>query len=206
MNIGFALIPNRIFLDKLIQFQWDINQKYNFKPSFSLEKNLPHITILQGTFADSLDYEAIALLVAKKLEQGNNTLFFSEIIVKGLGWYFLLCKKDPWLKALHEYACNLLQEYMVVTEAVQTADDLAYLTPIEKRHQLTYGYRYMKDAYLPHITLGRHIAEYQEKILLYCQRLWRVYALSTSQHIERLTVYEMGVNGAHAKTLLQYNL
>jgi 2'-5' RNA ligase len=206
MNIGFALIPNRIFLDKLIQFQRDINQKYNFTPSLSLENNLPHITILQGTFADSFDYDVVALLLSKKLEQGNNTLFFSEIIVKGLGWFFLLCRKDPWLQELHEYACNLLQEQMIVTEAVQTADDLAYLTPIEKHHHLTYGYRYMKDAYLPHITLGRYIAEDKENVHLYCQRLWREYALSTSQHIERLTVYEMGNQGAHAKTLWEYNL
>lgn len=206
MNIGFALIPNQIFLDKLIQFQQDINQRYNLTPSLSLEKNLPHITILQGTFADSFDYEAKASLLAKKLEQRNNTLFFFEIIVKGLGWYFLLCKKDPWLKALHEYACNLLQEHMVVTEAVQKVDDLDYLTLQEKHHHLTYGYRYMKEAYLPHITLGRYIAEDQEEVLLWCQRLWIKYALSTAQQIERLTVYEMGVNGAHAKTLWEQNL
>jgi hypothetical protein len=206
MNIGFALIPNQIFLDKLIQFQRDINQKYNFTPSLSSEDNLPHITILQGTFTDSFDYDAVALLLSKKLEQGNNTLFFSEIIIKGLGWYFLLCRKSTWLQALHEYACELLQEQMIVTEAVRKADDLAYLTPLEKHHHLIYGYRYMEEAYLPHITLGRYITEHQEDVLLYCQRLWRKYALSTSQHIKRLTVYEMGVNGAHAKTLWKHNL
>jgi hypothetical protein len=38
MNIGFALVPNQIFIEKLIQFQRIINQKYDLKLTFDRNK------------------------------------------------------------------------------------------------------------------------------------------------------------------------
>ncbi|WP_028777748.1 hypothetical protein [Shimazuella kribbensis] len=206
MNIGFALIPNPLFLEQVIEVQSKIKQKYSLEPSFSMETNLPHVTILQGNFQEELDYEKAAQILSQQIEDIDISLTFTDFIHKGLGWFFLLCQKEPWLLSLHQTACTLLIDDMVVTEETKQADDLMYLSPLEKYNHLTYSYRYMGEAYLPHITLGRYITKSHTEILLDIQEIWQKYSISPLQSMDRLTVYKMGVNGAHAKTLWETKL
>ena len=78
---------------------------------------------------------------------------------------------------------------------------MEYLTPLERYNHLTYSYRYMEDAYLPHITLGRFIADNPIEALQNCQKTWDRISIPSLQSADRLTVYMMGVNGAHAMTV-----
>jgi hypothetical protein len=206
VKIGFALIPNQLFLEQLIEMQLKINQKYSLQPSFSMEANLPHVTIVQGNFQEELDYKKTAHLLSQQIESVDVSLSFTDFIYKELGWFFLLCQKDRWLLDLHQTACNLLIEDMVVTEESKQADDLLFLSPLERHNHLTYSYRYMGEAYLPHITLGRYITEIHAEVLHDFQNIWQKYSISALQSMERLTVYKMGLNGAHAKTLWEIKL
>ncbi|GMA60434.1 hypothetical protein NZD89_12555 [Alicyclobacillus fastidiosus] len=202
MKIGFAVIPNESLIDTLISFQVEMNSTIALEPKLGHTYNLPHITLIQGDFKDSLKYIDVLYdlqdyLVGSMIE----TLVASvqEIFYQPVGWYFVRIQKEPWLIHLHNHLFDIVKDDML--PGVVNPDKERWFTPLETQNTRKYGYRYIGEAYLPHITLGRNPDLTKSKLIFEMNRRWERANIASPQLMSRLTVYEMGENGAHAQTL-----
>ncbi|MFD1673967.1 2'-5' RNA ligase family protein [Alicyclobacillus fodiniaquatilis] len=207
MKIGFAVIPDDGLLDALISFQAAMRGTIAWEPRLSRTGNLPHITLIQGDFKSGFQYvDILHDLHAYLARLSTSPLVASvqEIFYQPVGWYFVRVQKEPWLIHLHTYLFDLVKTAM--TQGNITPDQARWYTPQELQNHRQYGYRYIGDAYLPHITLGRCADAAQSDLIDALNRQWKQRNLDTPQLMTNLTVYEMGEHGAHARTLVSLSI
>lgn len=200
MNIGFALITSSSFLNKLINIENKVHDKYDFQNKLGLTTNLPHITIFQGSFVENTNYS----LILKNIKEyyinntTNHTLSFDKVVYVPHGWYFYICKKAKELQNLHMFTLNLCKDYLSL-QPDRMNINLNNLTKEQINGMKKYGYRYSENAFYPHITLGRNNNGCNESIIKELND--KLSLLNTTVPIDKITVYRMGENGTHAETL-----
>jgi 2'-5' RNA ligase len=72
----------------------------------------------------------------------------------------------------------------------------------QKASYRRFGYRYMYDAFYPHFTLGRVQSEPSTEQMEWLNQVAQELNLFSPCSITAATIYDMGENGTHARTVL----
>lgn len=203
MKIGFAIVMASPFFDKIISIQNTIAARYPFRDLLGAEHNLPHTTLFQGSFSESINYQEIADRAAEKLSLllPDKMISFTDVIYKAEGWYFFMIEKTPELQQLHELVLSEIMPDLIL-DPDRMNRNISGLSEDEIAGIQNYGYRYSGAAFFPHITIGRTAAGRNEDLLNELNTVLRPESAS----IGRITVYRMGPDGTHADTLYEINL
>lgn len=197
--LGVALLPSADHLLTAIQLQEEIGGEYQLHPALAADGNLPHVTVFQGPFSDSLDPETVLEKVGRSMALKEVRLATVGIVYQPTGWVFLSLAKPPLMVGLQQAALDVLDSHLD-REAFDTAKDTTRFSESERASFAQYGYRYTGDAYAPHITLGRAEEQIaQEVVRTASERA----SIPTDWMFDRLSVYVMGEHGAHAQTLAE---
>ena len=208
IKLGLALIPSTSCIDRLIQNQQAALSIEPLVPQLGFKKNIPHITLLQGTFTNfevvSQCLEALFHFIKSSSDVKLPLSFLlDQIEYVDSGWYFLNTKDSTFLQSLHELSFKQLNSKMIVTNE-DKSKDLSTYNDIERENFLKYGYRYIGKAYKPHITLGRTP---NKKPSVSEKELIKALAYPESMmEFQALTIYKFGPNGSHEETLKQITI
>ncbi|MFD6323142.1 2'-5' RNA ligase family protein [Streptomyces sp. NPDC058442] len=201
--LGVALLPRADHLRAAVRLQADIGGEVRLQPPLHPDGNLPHVTLFQGPFEDTLDpAEALKLIGTAAAENGLHgemSLSTTGVVYQPTGWLFLALERPPLLEALQEAAVAALDRHLD-RASFDGSKDVSRFTDAERASYERYGYRYTGEAYAPHVTLGR--AEEETAMELVRTARDRV-DLPKEWVFDRLSFYVMGEHGAHAETLLE---
>lgn len=206
MKIGFALIPSNPILTTLITTQNHLVPSCHFQDNLDANQNLPHLTLFQGDMRDNIPYRTIADSLFEQYENEPFLLRTKSIKYVPQGWYFLMLKSNSDLTLLHYSCVYFCYSYLTFSDQKEQLDHLQQdqLTKQQIHSILNYSYRYVGNAYAPHITIGRNVEEYPPILLTQCQSAFQSFP--TSFYPGQLTVYQMGDNGAYEETLYSKTL
>jgi 2'-5' RNA ligase len=207
MKLGIAFLPNIQMIKNIIKLQEEAAQFCVLKPVLGEQKNSPHITLFQGEFSsDRLLDEVI-------LELRNYCLFnkyslkiqVSELEYVPIGWYFLKLDPNSLFRKSHDFVFEKIKNEIQIP-ADNAAKNISSYTELEKSNYLKYGYRYVGDAFNPHITFGRTDSGFPsvEEGKLRIKTLENTDNLNG--YISKITVYKMGENGSHEQSLYSINI
>ncbi|MFF3286431.1 2'-5' RNA ligase family protein [Streptomyces sp. NPDC003023] len=201
--LGVALLPRADHLRAAVQLQRDIGGDIALQPPLDPHGNLPHVTVFQGPFAESLDPACALEIIGTSADEGGPkgevSLSSTGVVYQPTGWLFLSLERPPLLEALQEASLAALDPHLD-RAAFDSDKDVSRFTESERASFRRYGYRYTGDAYAPHITVGR--AE-EETALELVRRVPERVSVPKEWVFDRLSFYVMGQHGAHAQTLLE---
>ena len=149
---GFALLPNVETQKEIISFRRQFSDIF-FGPMLSLSENLPHISILQCPFSENIPIKDI-------IENANShfqlpiTLTWDELIYQPVGWVFANVQKIPVLFSLQTYLLEQSEKY-INRSSINPKKSTKGYTKEEIDSYFQYGYRYIGEAYKPHVTIGK---------------------------------------------------
>ncbi|MFD0165408.1 2'-5' RNA ligase family protein [Streptomyces decoyicus] len=197
--LGVALLPSADHLLSAIQLQEEIGGEHRLHPALAADGNLPHVTVFQGPFSDSLDPETVLEKVGRSTALKEIRLATVGIVYQPTGWVFLSLAKPPLMVGLQQAALDVLDSHLD-RAAFDTAKDTTRFSESERASFAQYGYRYTGDAYAPHITLGRAEERIARDVVRTASERTSIPAAWV---FDRLSVYVMGDHGAHAQTLAE---
>jgi hypothetical protein len=204
--LGVALLPRADHLRTAVRLQKDVGGDVALEPPLRPDGNLPHVTVFQGPFTDTLvaaeALDRIGSSAAAVGLRGELALCSAGVVYQPTGWLFLALERPPLLEDLQRTALATLAPHLD-RAAFDRTKDVSRFTDAERAGFEAYGYRYTGDAYAPHMTLGRAPEDVAlELVRTASQRV----ALPKEWVFDRLSVYVMGQHGAHAETLFERRL
>lgn len=150
---GIALIPDPETQDRLIEFRARCTDRIA-GPALGRDENLPHVTLFQAPmepFEGTGPLEQVADAV--DVHQRDGVLCrFTDLELKAGVWLFANVT-GPWLAATAALAVDGLAR-RVRRRDIDVSDPMCGHTDAERRSQARFGYRYVGDAFAPHVTLG----------------------------------------------------
>ncbi|KZL48484.1 hypothetical protein A2T98_17770 [Nodularia spumigena CENA596] len=202
MKVGVALIPSPDTIESIIKLQQKIISICPLYPILYKTFNLPHLTLLQGRFDNSINWLTLILNLQDywQRQQYSQKYKLIKLEYKSPGWYFLILQQQLIFLELHNFVFSALKNNLFVTEE-DLNKDISLYDDLEKNNYIKYGYRYIGNAFYPHITLGQTIDKSRDPN----QADWiHLVESFTAKHIiklERITIYQVGEHGSHAKIL-----
>ncbi|MGW7024398.1 2'-5' RNA ligase family protein [Streptomyces decoyicus] len=197
--LGVALLPSADHLLSAIRLQEEVGGEHRLHPALAADGNLPHVTVFQGPFSDSLDPETVLEKIGRSTALKEIRLATVGIVYQPTGWVFLSLAKPPLMVGLQQAALDVLDSHLD-RRAFDTAKDTTRFSESERASFAQYGYRYTGDAYAPHITLGRAEERIAQDVVHTASERT---SIPTDWVFDRLSVYVMGEHGAHAQTLAE---
>ena len=150
---GLALLPDEHTRAAVVAFQTR-HSRHVTGPMLGVERNLPHLSILQCPYDPSTVTADTLRTLRGALPTGAAHATFTTFTHQPPGWLFANITAGRWLAGLH--AAALAQTASAIrTDAIDRAADLAGHTASERRSYLRYGYRYVGADFRPHVTIGR---------------------------------------------------
>jgi hypothetical protein len=204
INRGIALLSDESYSLRFIELQNCAKASLEIGPPLSLSGNLPHITLVQGAFSESTPFPQFIDTASSAISQNHlTTVQPTRLVYKSRGWIFLEVEKDTALDAAHRSVADISSSYLTPpTDFAKIAD----YSEAEKTSYRRFGYRYMYDAFYPHFTLGRVQSEPSSDQLERLSQIAQELGLFQRCPITMATIYEMGENGTHARTVLRHDL
>jgi hypothetical protein len=198
MRVGVALLPITDDIVALVRAQSALAQIGSLSPALTPIRNLPHISLLQTEVPDNWDGADVVVKLAEALAIPIESLTSETVFVQKPDWLFLGIRKTQTLVELQQLACRLMQDWLHPPTAL--GPHFASYSNAEKKSYAAYGYRYIGEAFLPHVTLGRmphSFVTFEAE----GRRLLQIGEIPAHVKPGALTVYAVGANGAHADTL-----
>lgn len=200
MSLGIGIVLEQQFTDRLIRLQNEVCSEFRLTPRQDLTVALPHITLLQAPAgvdlgeSDRLERCLMKILPA----QCDANVSLTSIFYKPKGWYFLRVRRDEWLVRCHQAVVREFEPNLV--RASKSAKDMNDYSANERANYARYGYRYIGNEWLPHVTIGRtsdgQVAREAALFDFYSQRL-----LPARSAAAFIAVYEIGPNGSYSKSV-----
>ncbi len=207
MKVGVALIPSPDTIELIIELQQKIITICPLYPNWGKTFNLPHLTLLQGRFDNSINWLNL-ILNLQDYWQKQQYLQKHQLIkleYQSPGWYFLIPHQQLIFLELHNFVFSALKNNLIVSEE-DLKKDISLYDNLENNNYIKYGYRYIGNAFYPHITLGQTIDKSRDPN----QDDWiHLVESFTTKHIiklERITIYQVGEHGSHAQILYSVNI
>ncbi|MFD4276215.1 2'-5' RNA ligase family protein [Streptomyces cyaneofuscatus] len=198
--LGVALLPRADHTRAAIRLQQSLGGDQPLQPPLSEEGNLPHLTVFQGPFEDSLDpARELARTKAALSLPDQLSLASVGIVHQPTGWLFMSVERPALLEKLQEVVLDGLAPRLD-RQAFDTSKDTSRFTDAERASFARYGYRYTGEAYAPHITLGRTDEATALELVRTAPERTRVPA---EWIFDRFSFYVMGEHGAHAEKLAE---
>jgi hypothetical protein len=166
MKFGISLIPNQDSLINIIYYKELIFDKTfpdNLIPRLSLINNLPHLTLLQFEANNSLKENNFQEIYDILIKIKESSIYHKTIIEKfnfnlldftSDNWIFLKNSNEDNFKKIHLKLFDLLKNHITPPSKKNESYNLFY-SSLEKKYYDLYGYRYIKENYQPHITIGK---------------------------------------------------
>ncbi|MFG2334915.1 hypothetical protein ACGFMM_35670 [Streptomyces sp. NPDC048604] len=194
--LGVALLPSPAHQTAAIRLQNDVGGGLALHPPLSPDGNLPHVTVFQGPFLDSLDPSTeLDRIVTAVGTSRCIALASAGVVYQPTGWVFLSLERRPLLEKIQQTALEALTPHLD-RAAFERSKDVSQFSDEERESFARYGYRYTGAAYAPHITLGR--AEETVARELVRSVPGRVH-VPEGWVFDRFSFYVMGESGAHAE-------
>lgn len=206
MTKGIALIPNSSFINFFISLQKILRTFCPITPILGRKQNLPHLTLLQGIKGtDDEIRDKFYKLINDSTIQKRINIEFGEIKYYVGNWIFWLLKKEDNIINLHNKTFELFKNHLY-PPIKYDKKYIANYSEIEMNNFLQYDYRFIGNAYLPHITLGRLKCKNIEEIQLQIRKFIFDKGIDLKQQFEYLTLYSVGKDGSHEITLESYKI
>ncbi len=207
-KLGIALIPDPETISTIIELQQEISLLLSdpLEPSLGIDTNLPHITLLQGRFKQPINW----LKLLSELKDYGYTQSFppqvqlTELKYQSPNWLFINVNSNCCLTKFHKFIFERLKSRMFLT-ALDLQKHTTGYTKIEQFNYSQYGYRYIESAFSPHITLGKIPPQLLEQNKQKINNLFQLLFLNLITTINRVTIYQLGEYGSHARTLYELN-
>ncbi len=205
MRVGIALIPDAAFLEVPIGLRARMSDSDVFGPALGRESNLPHVSLLQADFRPGYDPTVILGEVDRFMahDASVDELQFEEVVHHSPDWLFWLCRRDSWLVDLQGSVISAC-EAEIDTTLIDRSRARPELSDDERRAFMRYGFRFVGDAFLPHVTLGRVATGAAEHVVREANALRR--SVVSHSRVDYVTTYEVGEDGAHARTIASVSL
>lgn len=204
-NRGVALLPDQDFSARCIELQQRALTFLDLEPRLSLTENRPHLTLVQGLFGPAIDFPGLLSRVQMSCNTGATvTLEPLELVYKPRGWIFLAVVRNELLDDLHRSIADLASPHMTPPAEDRTAP-VGY-SEEETASYRQFGYRYMYDCFYPHVTLGRVATPPTDGEMARLTSLATELGLFLPFRVAGASVYEMGPDGAHARSILAVDL
>lgn len=160
-QLGFVLFPDFNISHKSYQLAQNINKNLiHFTKPY-----LPHISLYHSKIADLPEEKIMELLLEIENRSRRISLDLEEIIIYGQRFVFWLVKKTSELEGLH-YKVLALSKYFVKEGKQQADREKIKISQVEQKNVKEYGHPFVKNLWLPHITLG-----YCEKPDIYVKKI-----------------------------------
>ena len=199
MKIGLAILPDAHGTDAIVAAQAKMARSAPIRPTLSASGNLPHISLLQCEVAADWDgSEIVDCLADTRILCAGDLLECVTVFVQKPDWVFLGVHKAPSLVELQGLACRQMAAWLRPPTA--PGPNFAAYSDDEKASYLAYGYRYIGASFLPHLTLGR-CGEAAETLASHGRTLLGDGSIPSNLTAAALTVYHLGDDGTHARTL-----
>ena len=184
---GFALLPREGIQRLLVDFRREHSDEIA-GPALGMDSNLPHTTLLQCPYQPDLDY-----LGFLQLARGPVASSFVEVCYQPVGWVFARVARTPELVALQGALLEATTP-LIDTSRIDRSKDMRGYSERERMNYLAYGYRYLKEQYRPHVTLGRTACG-RESVSAELVDDFRRKLTGTPVVFDRLAFYEAGEFG-----------
>ncbi len=207
MKVGIAMIPDLEMLESLVELQKKILRICPLSPLLETQQNLPHITLLQGRFRNQINWMSLILELQDYCHRQKYSLELKDVELeyKPSGWYFLKFPHNYMFHGAHRFVFEQLKDSLFLTEEDRQKKTSHY-SYLEKINYFSYGYRYIGDAFQPHITLGRTFDNRRMNDEAALTHLVESLSSNLIGTIQKITIYEVGDNGSHAATLYYVNM
>lgn len=195
-DVGIAIVFDEVFTATVAERQNRLVDEFNLQPPLSTVVNLPHITLLQiaGASEDGIEASRQAIAeIAGKVRPFP--IHLESVVYQPEGWYFWVAARDDRLRALHDHFFDALKSHLHPPSAQKKG--IESYSAAERSAYTLYGYRYIGEAFFPHVTVGRSASGYSEVALLRCRQIFE----ATTVVPARITLYKQGENGSHSATL-----
>lgn len=199
MKVGIALIPCNQTIEAMIELQRQIISICPMVPRWGTKSNLPHITLLQGQFSTFHHWDDLLENLRDYWHQQGYSREFrlNSFKYKPPGWYFLQLDNEQVFFDLHHFVFSALENY--IDKTVDLNKYISSYSNLEKINYLKYGYRYIGNAFDPHITLGKIVDRFSNQLVW--GHLVESFAAQHIIKLQAITVYQMGDYGSHVVTL-----
>lgn len=154
---GVALVPSAEMVQRVVEFR----ARASFRgwvtgPMLGVDMNVPHVSILQCPFDVSVLSEDVLLELWGLVEVSGASLRgkFLGVYEQPAGWCFMGVDCSEWGLRLQSVSLDVLGG-SVRREDVSWDGSEAVWSESERLNQERWGYRYVGDDFIPHITLGR---------------------------------------------------
>lgn len=209
-KLGIALLPDLPTMQYLIELQRRLNAIAPLQPLLGIETNLPHLTLLQGRFSDIKTLHRVLpqlqAYLQMLLQQHPTILNFEQLpyCYKPPGWYFLQPSPATVAHQAHQFCFAAPKSTMFLTPQDRQKDLTGY-TASEILHYSHYGYRYIGSDVHPHFRLGQTLNRQPVALDDWLQATM-AQPLEVSGAFEHISLYEVGVAGSHAASLLDLQI
>ncbi len=206
-RMGVGLIPDAHACATLISIRSMLTEYGVTGPVLGMDKNYPHVSLFQGEFSHTFEpsrvLEALRSYVCNS--EARMRMSWRPVTYYPVEWLFLLCDVTTELREAQRVVLGEVEPHLVA-DTVDSSRGLDGLTVAERQSYLRYGYRYVGDAFLPHVTLGRVTEERASRAVAAAQAAVDAGLLSTPSRLGSGTVYIMGPDGAHESTVQEVDL
>lgn len=205
MAQGIGIVLEQRFTDRLIELQSEVCSIFGLFPRQNSTTALPHITLLQAPGEVDLgEGDRLERCLKNALPaQCDTSVSLTDIFYKPQGWYFLRVRRDEWLVRCHEAAVREFEPNLLC--ASKSLKDMNGYSASERDNYARYGYRYIGNEWLPHVTIGRtndgQVAREATLFDYYSQRL-----LPAKSAAAVIAVYEIGPNGSYSRSVKELRL
>ena len=204
MEIGFALLPDKEFVEQLIDVEHKHHNTLGFMDYLGFETNIPHLTLFQGSLINNVNCEGVVGQIAslirtmnyKKVEMDKPGYFPK-------GWYFYTAKKASQLMNVHLETLEMCKKSIILDPMRVAKEPCATAAQYDKLQK--YGFKYAEEEFIPHIVIGRteiKLFDNETDITSELKRQLAVSSLSESLkavknpfEIESAICFQLGPNG-----------
>lgn len=198
---GLAILPNLSDSKKILELRNSLGDLLE-GPVLGLDINLPHATILQCPFDPRFLDTNLLKDIAKKLS-GNYFSPVNRIELRKPNWIFAMLENSDPLKELQSHALALMKDFILVSK-IQPRCPTPHYSTAELDYYNRYGYRYLFDEYIPHVTLG--LLPKSKNDIKPIQEILHASSLSKGLNFNRIAFYKAGYAGTFIQTLVQQEL
>lgn len=204
MLCGLALVPNESMRKDIVSFR-NNNAQLISGPELGLEQNIPHLSIVQCPFSpealtSEVAEEILDAFGAKKIAPGCLTY----LAYQPKAWVFANVVHDAFLDDLQDAAMQVLKS-KIQTQEIELGKDFSGYSKRQVAYYARYGYRYLREEFSPHITLGRTV-DHQEFVAPELVRSFAKELAGREFTYERLAFYRAGESGVFAEELAAVEL
>ena len=154
MEIGFAILPDKEFIEQFITVEHKHHNSLGFMDYLGMETNTPHMTLFQGKLVNNTNCEGVVNQVASLIRTMNYKFVEMDKVESfSKGWYFYLAKKSTQLINIHLETLELCKKKIILDPLRIAKETCVTAAQYEKLQK--YGFKYAEEEFIPHIVIGR---------------------------------------------------